>query len=346
MVVASDSARSSWESAIVTDRQGGIHIAYATGSSQAVYHIASTDGGKTWSAPTRLSAPFDALETSISNVRLATDGAGRLHIVWQTNQKQGYGQAVYYARSVDSGKSWSAPVRMGYRDPGEFEVSLPAMVAVGDSELHLAYTDGAWHTGRYHRISHDGGATWSEPVQVFLDFEGINGFPILLVDGAQELWWVQTWRTRDQLLGGTFYAHWLGTSWSPMELAVSDGPLWPADHYTAATVSLGNELIVLWASTHSGEIWAIRGMLPGVAPLPTATMPGLVTATTSVPITVTQTSPSVALTARPTSAYPDPVAPASGELADNPLLYSIGVPALVVLIVVGGALLVLLRRNR
>ena len=132
----------------------------------------------------------------------------------------------------------------------------------------MIYIDGPWHDGRYHRISRDGGETWSEPQHVFTDFEGVNGRPLLLVDGAGQLNLVITWRTKSQV-GGTYYARWLGTYWSPMEvIAPETQETGPGAHWTAATVRLGNDVHVLWNtnfSSQAGEIWHTHGVLPGVA---------------------------------------------------------------------------------
>ena len=111
-VVASGSARTEWESDIVTDAQGGVHIAYAVGGEEpGVYHVSSSDDGATWSSPARLSLPLDDLEVAISNVRMIADGAGNLHVVWQTNEEEGFGQSIYYTRSTDGGLEWTVPRR-------------------------------------------------------------------------------------------------------------------------------------------------------------------------------------------------------------------------------------------
>jgi len=319
-VVATGSARSQWESGIVADDSGNIHIAYATsGDDAGVYHVLSTDGGMTWQAPTRLSGALDALEVSLSNVRIIADGGRRLHVIWQTNEAEGFGQGIYYTRSVDEGRTWAVPTQMAYKDPGEYGVTFPSIASVGESELHLIYVDGPWHIGRYHRISQDGGETWSEPVHVFADFEGINGYPIFLVDGNGGLHLVITWRTRTQI-GGTYYARWLGTTWSPMELAVPETDQWPGAHWTAATMRLGNEIHVLFNTNFSdkaGEIWHTRGSIPDVPPV------------TAAPIPVAETRPSASPTAPATRA---PVATSewrSDDLAGSPLAASQNLSALV-----------------
>jgi len=169
---------------------------------------------------------------------------------------------------------------MAYKDPGEYGVSYPAIVSVGESELHMIYVDGPWHVGRYHRISRDGGETWGAPSHVLTDFEGINGRPIFLVDGGGGLHLVITWRTRTQI-GGTFYARWSGAGWSPMEPAVLETGVWPGAHFTAATMRLGNEIHFVFNTSQSdkaGEIWYTRGAIPGApqamaAPIPTAKAP-------------------------------------------------------------------------
>jgi len=50
----------------------------------------------------------------------------------------------------------------------DFVVGLPYLTARSPTELHLIYVDGEviGSRGRYHRISRDGGETWSDPVEV------------------------------------------------------------------------------------------------------------------------------------------------------------------------------------
>jgi hypothetical protein len=268
-VVATDSARTPWSADIVTDGSGNVHIVYATaGNNTGIHHTVSRDGGATWEVPTRLSGAFYPLEKSLSTVKVLVDGADRLHAVWQTNQAEGYGQAAYYARSVDGGDSWTQPVQMGYRDAGEYDVSYPFLAAIGESELHLVYIDGPWHTGRWHRISRDGGATWSEPSHFIEGLEGVNGYTILLTDVQEGLHLIVTMRTLGQV-GGLFYTRWSGNGWSPEQLAIPDNlQTGLGAHWTAATIRLGNEMHVLWNtnfSSQAGEIWHSRAVIPGVA---------------------------------------------------------------------------------
>lgn len=303
-VVASDNARTPWAHDIVTDGDDNVHVVYATrGDGVGVYHTVSSDGGASWRPPVMLSVPFTELETSFSTVKVILDGADRLHAVWQTNQAEGYGQAAYYARSIDGGGTWTTPVQMGYREPGEYDVSYPYVTSAGESELHLVYIDGPWHIGRHHRISLDGGATWSSSQRILTSLEGVNGYTIPLVDGDGGLHLVTTMRTVTQIGGPFFYARWLGTGWSPPELPfLGSDRTGPGAHWTAATVRLGDEIHVVWNTNFShkaGEIWHSRGKIASVttapalaAPTPEVTVPApTATPATHVSVAVPERQP-------------------------------------------------------
>jgi hypothetical protein len=346
VILAPNSARSAWMISIAAGATGELHVAYATRGSQAgVYYIHAAGAGKEWDAPIKLSGAMDALEESISNVKLAADGAGRLHVAWQTSQIEGFGQAVYYARSPDNGRHWSSPTQMGYRRSGDFDVGLSSLVAQGKSEVHLIYNAGTSPVGRYERVSQDGGETWSSPYLIFAEMEGLNGFLTPLVDGAGQMHMIIDMRTRDTLVVGIYYARWLDPGWTKVLPVATAAPYGPSAHYTAATVRLGNELHVVWTQLRFGEIWYTHGTVPGVAPA-AAAPPRPETLASSQPVTATVTSPRLVLTARPTLAFTDLASPAAAETTDNPLLYSVGVPFLLVLCLAAAAALVLARRRR
>ncbi len=267
-IVAPESARSAWESSVVTDAADNVHIAYATrGTDAGVYHIQSTDGGVTWGNATKLSKPFEALEMSFSRVKMITDRAGRLHVVWETTEKEGFGQAIYYARSVDSGLTWSEPLQLGYRQPGDLDVGWPYLIALGESTLRLIYNAGS-SVGRYERISTDGGETWSEPQHMITDMIGINGYNVPVVDGRGNLHLIIDMRTRDTQAVGIYYADWLDTGWGPVIPVFNDPTNIGAAtaHYLAAAVRLGNEIHLVWTQNEGGEIWYMRGTVQGITP--------------------------------------------------------------------------------
>jgi hypothetical protein len=267
-IVAADSARSAWESSVAIDSVGNVHIAYATrGTDAGVYHILSTDGGVTWGSPIKLSEPFDLLETDFSRVKMITDNGGGLHVVWETTERQGYGQAIYYARSIDGGLTWSNALQLGYRQPKDFDVGWPYITAVGESELRLIY-NAELAVGRYERISTDGGESWSEPRHILTEMAGINGYNVPVVDGGGHLHIIVNMRTRDTQAVGIYYADWLDTGWSSAVPVFNDPTNIGAAtaHYAAATVRLGNDIHIVWTQNEGGEIWHVHGTVQGLQP--------------------------------------------------------------------------------
>ena len=339
VVVASNSARSRWESDIVADTAGNLHILYATGGVEAgIYHIQSDNSGLSWGSPIKLSGPFDPLETSFSNVQVITDGADRLHAVWETNQNEGYGQAIYYAQSPDGGQSWSVPVQLGYRDPGDYETSYPYLTAISESEIHLIYCDGS-DRGRSHRTSQDGGATWSEPLRILTEMEGVNGYVFPLVDGLGQMHLIINMRTRQQV-GGIYYARWLGESWTPVEPLVVGDPNLGGAHFAAGTVRLGNELHIAWTQLGNGEIGHVYGVAPWVprstpVAVPSPQMPGPLPTSEGQPSSGTSSEP-VVPTAPPAAQVPGDSVPLSTQVPSSPGISPIVISTLACLVLLAG----------
>jgi hypothetical protein len=356
LTLADGSAPMPWSVDVAADVTGALHVIYATGGGSAgVYYVRSSEGGDTWQPAIKLSDPFDRSESSFSMLKIIADDSGNLHATWQTNQAQGYGQAVYYARSTDGGDNWSAPVQLGYRDPEDFETSWPYLVALGPSELHLVYVDGevVGSQGRFHRISKDGGETWSEPHHIITSMMGINGFTVPVVDGAGQMHLIINMRTRDidpvtgGQVGGIFYARWLGNGWSPV-VPVAVGAAIPTAHHTEAAVRLGNEIHIVSTQLHGGEIWYLRGTISSVSQRTVLDLPSPEIPTPS-PAGSEVASRTPGPTSAPTTTQPA-VQPVRYEAAlmptpsilENPLVLGAGLPFLLVTAVVAWARL---RRN-
>ena len=93
---------------------------------------------------------------------------GELYIVWQEATLAPSGSAVALSKSVDGGRTWSAPVRVNTRpDVQAFtpsvEVLADGTVAVTHYDLRFNTPDPATLPTDYWFLhSHDGGATWTE----------------------------------------------------------------------------------------------------------------------------------------------------------------------------------------
>jgi BNR repeat-like domain len=134
----------------------------------------STTGGRSWQravAVIRESAP------NLSDERPAVTAdptrAHTAYLVWDRHQTAPAAEArgaVYFSRTVDGGKHWSAP-RAIYRTPLGMETSANQIVVTPDGELVNVFNELGLDTGSHHprhdRIavirSADGGSSWSEP---------------------------------------------------------------------------------------------------------------------------------------------------------------------------------------
>lgn len=314
-----------WGASIAADARGTLHVVYAAaGDEKGLNYIRSADGGESWGLPLRLYEPTGPSEEPPALVQIVVDDSDRLHAVWQTNQVEASGAGVHYVRSTDGGDTWTAPVQLATRDPGDFSVGTPYLMADGASELHLIYVDGAYtgSKGRFHRISRDGGGTWSEPKHILTELVGMNGRVMPLVDGAGQMHLIANMRTEVTQVVGIYYARWQGSDWSsvvPIEVSV------PQIHYTAATVRLGNELHIAYNQLEGAEVWHIRGFVSGLAPQPALALPAPVlptqpvqvaepavsTAAPSPEVVVAPPSPGEMLSRQTTSVVVHPLLPAA-----------------------------------
>jgi hypothetical protein len=101
--------------AMAVTEEGTIHLVYGRNPNPAVsgggeiYHLASTDGGKTWSQETKVTDDPDAqmFGQFFPNVSVAPNG--RVDVVWwDTRDDPGTrSNDMYYAYSDDNGRTWS-----------------------------------------------------------------------------------------------------------------------------------------------------------------------------------------------------------------------------------------------
>jgi BNR/Asp-box repeat len=136
----------------------------------------SRDGGKTWSAPSKIapigtvaeSADGKALRVGDYLPDLAVDpSSGALYVTW-ADGLGGSTNKIVLSRSTDGGQHWTAPMIVSHHNSAQ---SFNDAVAVGnDGEVGLIYYDDNDNTSAagiptdvYFRHSGNGGATWSSP---------------------------------------------------------------------------------------------------------------------------------------------------------------------------------------
>lgn len=162
-----------------------------------IYLCKSTDLGKTWRAPVRLTdAPGEA-----SYAALLAQGS-RVYLTWSDNRdnKSALGE-LYFKRSVDCGETWSEDVRLTEVD--EHEVAIKTIAASGGT-VYLAWEE-KWNEGKtryntppfvlFYKSSADGGRTWGDTIQIQTDTSFETGSPspikhedeLLIVYGSNEV---------------------------------------------------------------------------------------------------------------------------------------------------------------
>lgn len=309
--IAADNARSLRESSVAVTPDGVVHVLYATrGASTGVNHIASDNEGADWDAAVRVSAPLTEIEEGYANIRLVSDREGRLHAAWQSFQEQGYGQGVYYSRSLDGGITWSTPVLSGYRKAGGFTTEYPYVTVGQDADLHMIYVDGATSQGRFYRISRDSGKTWSEPKTVLAELEGINGYVVPVLDGAGQIHLIANMRTREGQMLGIYYARSESDGFSQAMPIAVEQPVVSSAHYSAVAVRLGNEIHIVWSQLRGAEIGYMRGEVRELAAVPALPIP--------TPALETPSAAEPAVAAVATSASPAPTRSAGGLFEAEP----------------------------
>jgi hypothetical protein len=191
---------------------GTLYVSYVTLQGQgntpsAAWVASSRDGGRTLSAPSRVTGPL------AFQVRLAAD-PGRpetLYVTWLQARAVGQlrfsapGNPIMISRSVDGGHNWSSALRVS--SPARGRVLAPSAAVGADGELYVLHLDvgddrldyegghdgfgGPPYAGRFALVvarSQDQGASWKEsvvddaivPTTRFIAF--LPQFPSLAID--------------------------------------------------------------------------------------------------------------------------------------------------------------------
>lgn len=246
---------------VAVDSGGGIHVAYYdnTNPFEDVYYKRSTNGGTSWSPPTRLSwvSGYSGCPD------LAADSGTGIHLVWFDNFTEN--NEIYYKRSTDSGASWSSLTRLTWNSGTSL---FPAVAADSSGGIHVVWADNTPGNDEiYYKRSTNGGASWSPPLRLTWTYELSSGAAIA-VDASDGIHVV--WHDRSPGDYEIFYKHSTdrGVSWSaPTRLTWNPKPSWGP----SIAADSGSGIHVVWTddspvyefevlyykrSTDSGASWS------------------------------------------------------------------------------------------
>jgi hypothetical protein len=127
-----------------------------------IYFSTSTDGGETWSVNVRVNDSSNGSK-SIGSMIVAPDQS--LCVVWTDRRNGSIDPDIYFARSTDSGKTWTDPnIRV---DDGSIGSQFGGPICADQSgNLYVGYSSRPNSEARLHVYlvrSTDYGETWSKP---------------------------------------------------------------------------------------------------------------------------------------------------------------------------------------
>jgi hypothetical protein len=169
-----------------TGRQ--MHVVWQQGAydQASIHHRRSENRGKTWGRPRILSTPGRASEQPT----MAVDGRA-VHVAWIQTRAGSDTKPVklFVARSLDRGKHWEKPRRLGRRSIG---LSSPVLAA-GGGRLHVFWGHrplGAGPSQIFNRSSADHARSWS-PRRVAVENDGWFPSSIAISGDTVHLLWAK-----------------------------------------------------------------------------------------------------------------------------------------------------------
>ncbi|MGB8981727.1 MAG: sialidase family protein [Anaerolineales bacterium] len=153
----------------------------------------STDGGATWSTKTidASASPPDCSAFACgwaylgAQLVMTSDEAGNIYLLWNAGSTPRGPERIYFAKSIDGGSTYSAKVDVSTAPSGTHH-NFPAIAARGNGDVRISWMDARTANGGmdkwnvYYRSSNNGGATWTNELDVSTY---IPGFTYIFSDG-------------------------------------------------------------------------------------------------------------------------------------------------------------------
>lgn len=330
---------------LAIDEQNALHVLYAhpVGNESGIYYLHSPGRAQPWFPATTVYVnPLE--DRMVDKPRLAVAPDGTIHVVWAEYDYPNTfpPKGIRYARSTDGGKTWIQAISLA---DGPYDD--PAIAVRGTREVHVVWSGTASDRFKFHRWSADSGRTWSE-IWRNLELGGLQGWPALIVDGGQDLHWLQVGEVFAISSDCLYYSAWGGTSWASGYILLPGIAHGQNPAFVSAAVGLEKELHVavqypldLPTGGWQTEIFYLRGHLdiPGRSPLPLPTP-----TPTATLIPMAHSLPGASPTPRPSSPIlPESKVSLSSPSGSPPALFIGLLPAL---LLIGMTILLSLGRHR
>ena len=172
--------RSAFGTTAAVDRARRLWVAYAqpAGEQGQVVLQRSDDSGATWQPPMRVNAvPEPVAAEGENRPKLAFGPGGEIYVTWTSPTSAQFTGDIHFARSLDAGKTWSAPAVL-HHDRQLITHRFESLIVDPQGRLWAAWIDkrdlavaeGAGRSYRgaaiYYAYSDDHGATWSKDTKL------------------------------------------------------------------------------------------------------------------------------------------------------------------------------------
>lgn len=327
---------------------GTIVVAYVVpiNEGRGVYLVTSQDQGFTWSEPVQVFDGAAANWAMLDQPHIAFTNGTHIHLIWRHLSLPPTSEplALYYARSTDSGQSWSAanPVVSGDA------VVWSELVGWSTTQIHIVWRElQSGRTTLWHTFSVDDGLTLERPSRI-TTFEDLAGPTSLTIDLTGQLHLFQITHPLRQPPSLLPFV-WEEGFWLPeQELDLTLVTI-PDEARLASGLSSDGELILAASGKTGGlreeQIWVSGRTVsqPDVTPTPLPTL-------TATPEPTATATPTATPTAEPTVDFPreseDANSPKIGPMTINSTTDGIVIGVFLAASFVGVVFLWGLRANR
>jgi hypothetical protein len=124
---------------LFVDSKNNIHVAYRDiidDSIRDMVHVVSSDGGKTFSIPERISADNWVIDGCPHSGPAMAENKNGLQFAWYT---MGNGKGVFYCHSADNGKTFSSPDSVS----GRASAKHPQLATLDNGDVVIAWDESA-----------------------------------------------------------------------------------------------------------------------------------------------------------------------------------------------------------